>query len=109
MQEAESLEHVQFFVEQEKISLLYISRSNCSVCVSLLPQVENLLQDYPQVASLHINTDEIPEIAAEYSIFTVPVVIVSVEGKEMFRKARFVPIEDLNAQLHKITNLLEDQ
>jgi len=108
MQEAQSLEEVQAFVKQEKISLLYISRPNCSVCVSLLPQVEELLSDYQHVTSLHVNAEDIPDIAGEYSIFTVPVIIVSVEGKEMFRKARFVPIEELNEQLHKITSLLDD-
>ncbi|KGX83528.1 thioredoxin family protein [Pontibacillus marinus] len=108
MQEAQSLEHVQSFVKQEKISLLYISRPNCSVCVSLLPQIEELLKDYPQIKSLYINAEDIPEIAGEYSIFTVPVIIVSVEGKEMLRKARIVPIEELNQQLHKMTSLIDD-
>ena len=108
MQEAQSLEQVQSFVKSEKISLLYISRPNCSVCVSLLPQVEELLEDYPQVQTLYVNADEITEIAGDYSIFTVPVIIVSVEGKEMFRKARIVPMDELNHQLHKITSLMEE-
>ncbi|MYL34907.1 thioredoxin [Pontibacillus yanchengensis] len=109
MKRAQSIEEVRSFVQQEDISLLYISRPNCSVCHSLLPQVEELLEDYQKVSTLYVDADEIPEIAGEYEIFTVPVLIVSVEGREMFRKARIVPIEELNQQLGKLYSAYWDE
>ncbi|MFC0523592.1 thioredoxin family protein [Pontibacillus salicampi] len=106
MQHANSIEEVRSFVQSEEISLLYISRPNCSVCHSLLPQVEALLLEYSSVQSLHVDAEHIPDIAGEYEIFTVPVLIVSVNGKEMFRKARFVPIDELDHQLERLTSAL---
>ncbi|KGX88189.1 thioredoxin family protein [Pontibacillus litoralis] len=106
MNQAQTIEEVRSFVQDNQVTLVYISRENCSVCHSLLPQVEQLLQQYPNIASLHVDAEKIPSIAAEYEIFTVPVLIVSVDGKEMFRKARFVPMEELNQQLHKLIDAL---
>lgn len=107
MKPVHTLDDVKSTVSDHKITLLYISRPNCSVCHSLRPQVEELLENYPSVTSIHADAEEIPEIAGEYSIFTVPVVIVFVEGKEMLRKARFVPIDELDHQLDKMSNLIE--
>ncbi|KGP74427.1 thioredoxin [Pontibacillus yanchengensis Y32] len=109
MKRAQSIEEVRSFVQQEDISILYISRPNCSVCHSLLPQIEELLEDYQKVTTLYVDADEIPEIAGEYEIFTVPVLIVSVEGREMFRKARIIPIEELNQQLGKLYSAYWDE
>ncbi len=108
MNKVHSLEEIKSTLEEEKIVLLYISRTNCSVCHALLPQVEQLLGSYPSIVSVHANADEIPEIAGEYSIFTVPVLIIFIEGKEMLRKARFVPIDELNQQLTRLISMLND-
>lgn len=93
-------------LKEHPLTLLYISRPNCSVCHAVLPQVEELLTNYPQVKLLHINADDVPEIAGEYSIFTIPVIIFFVDGKEMFRKARFIPMEELNHSIKKIVELM---
>ncbi len=108
MKEVQSLEAIEANLEKEKLLLLYISRPNCSVCHALLPQVKRVLEDYQSVVSIHANAEEIPEIAGRFSIFTVPVIIVFVDGKEMFRKARFVPIDELNSQIARLTEMLDN-
>lgn len=108
VKEHHTLEAIKHTIEEEKMVLLYISRPNCSVCHALLPQVEEVLKKYPGVSAVHADADEIPAIAGEYSIFTVPVIIVFVEGKEMMRKARFVPIDELNSGLSRLVTMLED-
>ncbi|WP_064094369.1 thioredoxin family protein [Rossellomorea aquimaris] len=108
MKAIHTLHSISNLIQQEKLVLLYISRPNCSVCHALLPQVEQVLKEYPSMVSIHADADEIPEIAGEFSIFTVPVVIVFVEGKEMFRKARFVPIEELKGQIQRLVTMMEN-
>ncbi|MBN8192356.1 thioredoxin family protein [Bacillus sp. NTK074B] len=108
MEDIHSLEAIKRVLESEKLVLLYISRPNCSVCHALLPQVERVLEDFKSVVSIHADAEEIPEIAGEFSIFTVPVLIMFVEGKEMFRKARFVPIDELQSQMSRLTKMLDN-
>ncbi|MCR8848857.1 thioredoxin family protein [Rossellomorea sp. SC111] len=108
MEEVHSLEAIHEKLENEKLILLYISRPDCSVCHALLPQVEEMLKDFKSVRSIHADAEEIPEIAGEFSIFTVPVIIVFVDGKEMFRKARFVPIDELRSRISRLTEMLDN-
>lgn len=108
MKEVHSLESINAALTAEKLSLLYISRPNCSVCHALLPQVKGVLEEFQDVTSIHADAEEIPEIAGEFSIFTVPVIIVFVDGKEMFRKARFVPIDELHNQLSRLVKMLDN-
>ncbi|MCA1059849.1 thioredoxin family protein [Rossellomorea aquimaris] len=108
MEEVHSLEAIKSKLEAEKLVLLYISRPNCSVCHALLPQVEKVLEEFKSVFPIHADAEEIPEVAGEFSIFTVPVLIMFVEGKEMFRKARFVPIDELQSQISRLIEMLDN-
>jgi thiol-disulfide isomerase/thioredoxin len=108
MEEVHALKAIHEKLEAEKLLLLYISRHDCSVCHALLPQVEEVLKDFKSVRSIRADAEEIPEMAGEFSIFTVPVIIVFVDGKEMFRKARFVPIDELHSQITRLTEMLDN-
>lgn len=108
LNQVHSIEEAKNLIDHEALSLLYISQPNCSVCHSLLPQVEDLLTDYPRISSLHLDASEVPEVASEFSVMTVPAVLVFSEGKEMFRKARFVPIGELNMQLAKFNHFINE-
>lgn len=102
------LEALKEKIAESKIALLYISGANCSVCHSLLPQVEEVVKKYPELDSFQLEADDVPAVAGEYTIFTVPVVIIFVDGKEVDRKARFVPIDELDQQLSKMMGLIFD-
>lgn len=97
-----SIEQVQDFMEKQGLSFLYISRTNCSVCHALLPQTKEVMGDFPEIQLGYVNADDVEEIAGFLSIFTVPVLILFVDGKEYLREARFVPIEQFIEKLTKI-------
>ncbi|WP_431800640.1 thioredoxin family protein [Halobacillus andaensis] len=106
MRQAHSIEEVREFVEGGLLSLIYISQPGCSVCQSLLPQVEELLKDFPRIHPLHVNAAEVKEVAGEFTVFTVPVVILLAEGKELDRMARFIPAGELHEKLVKYNQLV---
>ncbi|WP_214825597.1 thioredoxin family protein [Exiguobacterium algae] len=85
--------------------LVYVSHPGCSVCHSLKPQVKDMLAQFPQIEAVSVDSDEVPDIAGAYSIFTVPVVLFFINGKEMLRRARFVPIGELTHQLERMQEM----
>lgn len=85
--------------------LVYVSHPGCSVCHALKPQVEDMLVDFPDIEAIAVDSDEVPDIAGAYSIFTVPVVLFFIDGKEMLRRARFVPIGELTHQLERLQEI----
>lgn len=99
-----SLDQVEEFMMNNQFSFIYISRTNCSVCHALLPQLKELLSQFPRIQLGYINADHLEEVAGRFSIFTVPVLLFFIEGKEFIREARFVHLELLEEKLSKIYN-----
>jgi thiol-disulfide isomerase/thioredoxin len=105
MEELTSLEMVENFINKHHLSFLYISRTNCSVCHALLPQVRDVLEQFPLIQLGHINADHVQEIAGYFSVFTAPVLLLFVDGKEYVREARFVHLDQFKEKIKKIYDL----
>lgn len=103
-----SLEDTKNFIKDNKLSLLYISTENCSVCHALLPKVERMLLKFPDIKSRRIDVGEIKEIAGEYSIFTVPAIILFLEGKELLRMARFISMDELEGSVRRYYEMIKE-
>lgn len=87
---------IEHFIQNHTLAMLYFSQPNCSVCHGLQPQVAELMTHYPNIQIGHINTDEIEAVAGRFSIFTVPVILLFVHGKEYLREARIVQLQLLD-------------
>lgn len=107
MKEIKTLSEVKAVLQHNMLVMLFISQPNCSVCVSLLPQVKSLLHRFPNIIAVEINTEEIEEIAGEYLIFTVPAILLFVNGKEVLRKVRFVRMKELESDLTNFMQAIE--
>ncbi|WP_431522044.1 thioredoxin family protein [Guptibacillus hwajinpoensis] len=103
-----SLEGARKGIEEYELYFLYLYGTNCSVCHALLPQVEDVLEEFPQIKREKLNVHEIPEAAGEFSVFTIPVLLLYVEGRESIREARFVNIESFRSSIRRITSMLDE-
>ncbi|WP_404406093.1 thioredoxin family protein [Jeotgalibacillus malaysiensis] len=92
----------------QPLSVVYISRNGCSVCHALLPKIQQVMEEYPEVEFAHILVDEYEEVAGRLSIFTAPVVLIFSKGKELLRDARFIRVEEFRESLDKMTVLMEE-
>lgn len=97
-----SMPEIEQHLSENQLSFLYISQPNCSVCVGLKPQIEVMLQQYPDIHTAEVNTAEVSEIAGRFSIFTIPVLLLFVHGKEYIREARIVHTDALNDKIARI-------
>ncbi|WP_079709232.1 thioredoxin family protein [Paraliobacillus ryukyuensis] len=97
-----TMENLTSFIEQNDVALVYISRENCSVCHSLKPQIQHIMDKYPKIATSEVSADQVPEVAGAFSIFTVPVVLLFVDNKEFYRGARIVPLDRFEATVKQI-------
>lgn len=89
MQEIKSLEAFKQLLAEESAVVAYFSHDECNVCKVLKPKLsESLSERFPKVKQVYINIKNTPEIAGQYSIFTVPVVLLFLEGQENLRKSR---------------------
>lgn len=106
--ELTTMDMVEDFINEHRLTFLYISRPTCSVCHGLFPQVQALMENFPKIHLGHINASEVTEVAGRFSVFTVPVLLLFVEGKEYIREARIVHMQLFEEKLDKIyKNLLD--
>jgi len=97
-----SIHEVIHFINKEGLTFLYISRDNCSVCHALFPQVIDLLKHYSKIKLGSVKADDVEEVASYFSIFTVPVLLFFLDGKEMLREARIVHLDLLEEKINKM-------
>lgn len=100
--ELTSVDNIQQFINEHPLSFIYVSRTDCSVCHSLLPQVREVMADFSEIQLGSVNADDVEDVAGYFSIFTVPVLLLFVDGKEYVREARFVPMEPFKEKIEKI-------
>ena len=101
-----NIDEIKSLVLNSKIALLYISSESCNVCKVIYPRLVDMLESYPEVKAVRTDILELPLLSGEYNVFTIPCVLVFVEGKEIVREARFINLDYLNEQIDRYYNML---
>jgi thioredoxin 1 len=95
-----TLEEVQTIIREEVGVLLYFSGETCNVCHALRPKFKELFDsEFPLVKQIYLDAHENPEISAHYQVFSVPTMLVFLDGREFIREGRAVSMHKLTEQL----------
>lgn len=92
-------------IENNDMVLVYFGSDNCNVCLSLRPKTKELLKKYPSIKTVMINIDNHLELSSHYGIFTIPVIILFIQGKETIREARIISLDKLDEKISRYYNL----
>lgn len=60
------------------------------------------MSDFPRIEMGVVNAGKVEEIAGLLMVFTVPVLVLYVEGREYLREARIVHVEKFRENVGKI-------
>lgn len=99
---------------EDKISkgnpiLIYFSGENCSVCKVLKPKVEEeISKNFPNMELFEIKVDRYKEIASNFSVFSIPTILVFFDSKEFFRKSRNLSVSLFVEELKRPYRLFMD-
>ncbi|KYH34023.1 thioredoxin [Clostridium tepidiprofundi DSM 19306] len=101
MKRLSTFEEIDEFIKSNDFSLLYFGLPNCDVCDALFPKVQTMLEDYPNIKLGRVYLNENAELGGKFSIFTVPAILVYIEGKEAIREARFINMDLLENSIKR--------
>lgn len=88
---------------------LYFQGQNCSVCSALLPKMQqHFAQKYPLLEFEVIPVQQQPAIAAQFNVFTIPVMVILFDGKEHFRFVRNFSAGEIDQKLERTYHLKFD-
>ena len=94
------LEELQNTIREEIGVLLYFSGENCNVCHALRPKFKELFdKEFPKIEQIYLDAHENPEISAHFQVFSVPTMIVFMDGREFIREGRSVSLHQLTQKL----------
>lgn len=96
------LAHLQDTLGASELVFAYVSQPRCNVCQSLLPKVQELLAAYPKIQSVYLDTEQVPEAAGQLSVFSIPTVILFVQGKEYFRLVRTFGLREIKEKTDRV-------
>lgn len=89
-----TLEQLQLKINTTPALMLYFSAESCSVCKVIKPKLFDAFEKrYPKVKKIDINGEIYKDIAAYFSVFTFPTIIIFFDGKEFFKKSRNLSID----------------
>lgn len=100
--ELETIEQTEKLVAENPAALLYFYNDNCAPCISLRPKVIKLItEEFPKMELAFINSAYHPEVAARYSSFTNPTLILFFDGREYRRESKYISIPQLSETISR--------
>lgn len=86
--------------------ILQFGSSSCAPCTAIRQRIGKWMQEYPMVSYRYISIDDNPEIAAEYNIFSVPAVLVFIDGKLSICESGYFSLDDVLNRTERYIALL---
>ncbi|MDP2088311.1 MAG: thioredoxin family protein [Flavobacteriaceae bacterium] len=102
-----SLEESKKIIDENDGVLLFFSTTKCSLGEALEPKVYQLIQNnYPKISFYFVDMQHLPDVAAHYSAFIEPTILVFFDGKESIRKSRNIGIEELSQSISRLYKII---
>ena len=85
--------------QKDKVVLLDFFATWCGPCRMIAPVIEELSDEMADVAFAKIDVDELPELAQQYGIVSIPTLVLLKDGKEIDRAVGARPKDAIAAMI----------
>jgi thioredoxin 1 len=87
----------------EGITLVDFYADWCGPCKMMMPLLEDLGKDYPDITILKVDADSFPELMLKHAVTNVPTLDIYENGEKKTRKVGYVPKEILLKNMEQTT------
>ena len=97
-----TIENIEQTIKKDLAVMLYFSAPTCNVCHALKPKLlEAVDKNFKKFTVISIDTSTEQEIAAHFSVFAIPTVLVFLDGKEFLRKSRHMSVDEVVREIKR--------
>ncbi|KNZ40867.1 thioredoxin family protein [Acetobacterium bakii] len=105
MEQVNSIPEMNAFRKNNEMLLVYFGNNTCSVCRAIMPKINSIIASYPFIKAVKIDAQKSTELSASYGVFTVPVVMLFIKGKETIREAGIISLISLEEKISRYYSL----
>jgi thioredoxin-like negative regulator of GroEL len=97
-----TIDNIEQTIKENLAVMLYFSAPTCNVCHALKPKLlEAIHVNFKEFKIISIDTSIEQEIAAYFNVFTIPTLLVFLDGKEFLRKSRYMSIDEVVRKIQR--------
>ncbi|MDQ7061748.1 MAG: thioredoxin family protein [Sulfurimonas sp.] len=92
----QTIQNINNTIQNNLAVMVYFSAPTCNVCHALKPKLlEALEQNFKEfrIESVDISVEE--DIAPHFGVFSIPTVLIFLDGKEFLRKSRHMSVHEV--------------
>ena len=98
----QNIEEIEQTVKENPAVMLYFSAPTCNVCHALKPKLLGAIEtNFKEFKIISIDTSIEQEIAAHYSVFAIPTVLIFLDGREFLRKSRHMSVDEVVREIQR--------
>ncbi len=106
-EDIDSFEALEAEIHAKPGVLVYFSTPTCNVCHALRPKIEEAFAThFPKIERIFVDASKTPQIPAALQIFSVPTILVYLDGKEFARDSRNVSVPLLIEKIRRPYEIL---
>lgn len=93
-------------INNNSMTVVYFSGKDCGACDVIKDKVENILKYYPKIKNVEIDGEKNIELAAQFNIFSLPIFLLYINGKETLRIGRNINLLELESKIKRYYDML---
>ena len=107
MKHLKNIKDIEQTIADNRLCLFYIKAPDCGVCNVMLDKVVRLADQFPSRTSFYTDITEEPLIAGQFLVYSGPTVLLLLDGKEVYRGAQFIDLEEFDYNIKRFLELSE--
>ncbi len=98
----QTIEEIKKIIEENQAVMLYFSAPTCNVCHALKPKLLDAIEsNFKEFKVVSVDTSLEQEVAAYFSVFAIPTVLVFLGGREFLRKSRHMSVDEVMREIKR--------
>lgn len=106
MTDLQKEEDLQDLIQESAMCVLQFGDASCLPCSALRGRLEQWLERQSNVESRYIPIREYPALAAQMGIFSVPTILVFIQGKLIARESGYFSLDQIIDRVERTLKLL---
>ncbi len=105
MKHLTNMNDIEQMIASHRVCLFYIKAPDCGVCNVMLDKVGQKADKHPSLCSFYTDIQEEPLIAGRFLVYAGPIVLLLMEGKEVYRASQFISLDELEQRINQYLQL----